>query len=180
VSSLQDQLLKAGLADKKKLAKAKKAKQKAENLQQRNPQQAADTSRELAQQALAEKARRSRELARGQNAAAEHKAVMAQVRQLIELNRLSRQGAEVPYNFVDGKQIKKLYVSNKMQSQLAGGILAIARLDAGYEVIPAAVADKIRQRAEESIVLQNAVEDTAEASGDDPYADYQVPDDLMW
>ena len=179
MSSLQDQLLKAGLADKKKLKQAKKAKQKQQNLQQRHPEQAVDSSRDLAQQALAEKSQRSRELAREQNAAAEQKAIAAQVRQLIELNRVSRQGAELAYNFADGKHIKKLYVGDKMQALLAAGALAIARLGDSYEVIPAAVADKIRQRQPQSIVLQNDTSgDTVDA--DDPYADYQVPDDLMW
>ena len=180
MSSLQDQLLKAGLADKKKLRQAKKAKQKAENLQQRSPQQQSDSSRDLAEQALVDKANRSRELSREQNAAAELKAVAAQVRQLIELNRLSRQGAEIAYNFADAKHIKKLYVSDKMQTQLANGLLAIARLGEGYEVIPAAVADKIRQRAESAIVVQNAVGANDDVIDDDPYADYKVPDDLMW
>jgi hypothetical protein len=52
------------------------------------------------------------------------------------------------------------------------------RFDAGYEVIPSIVAEKIRLR-DESCIVSNAVRQL-DNEGDDPYADYKVPDDLMW
>lgn len=70
-------------------------------------------------------------------------------------------------------------------SQLVNGRLAIARLaiDSNgateYAVIPASVADKIAQRDAESIVLHSALSQEAQDE-DDPYADFKVPDDLMW
>jgi len=41
------------------------------------------------------------------------------------------------------------------------------------------VAEKIRQRDQESFIYiaENASQEVEE---DDPYADYQIPDDLMW
>ncbi|MBS5195373.1 MAG: DUF2058 family protein, partial [Morganella morganii] len=48
-----------------------------------------------------------------------------------------------------------------------------------YAIIPAVVADKITQRDAESIVLNNALAQD-EADEDDPYADFKIPDDLMW
>ena len=71
------------------------------------------------------------------------------------------------------------------QSQLIGGRLAIARLSADnngentYAIIPASVADKIAQRDANSIVLNSALSQE-EQDEDDPYADFKVPDDLMW
>jgi hypothetical protein len=47
-----------------------------------------------------------------------------------------------------------------------------------YALVPAIVADKIAQRDSESIVFR-AVKNVA-SSVDDPYADYQIPDDLDW
>ena len=48
-----------------------------------------------------------------------------------------------------------------------------------YAIIPASVADKIAQRDESSIVLNNALSQEAQDE-DDPYADFKIPDDLMW
>ncbi|MBD4641712.1 DUF2058 family protein, partial [Xanthomonas citri pv. citri] len=45
--------------------------------------------------------------------------------------------------------------------------------------IPAVVADKIAQRDADSIVLNSALSQE-EQDEDDPYADFKIPDDLMW
>lgn len=71
------------------------------------------------------------------------------------------------------------------QAQLISGRLAIARLvidssgESQYAIIPASVADKIAQRDASSIVLNSALSQE-EQDEDDPYADFKVPDDLMW
>jgi uncharacterized protein YaiL (DUF2058 family) len=44
--------------------------------------------------------------------------------------------------------------------------------------VPAVVADKIKQRDESVVLSQQAV--NTDIDEDDPYADYQIPDDLMW
>jgi len=172
-----DQLLKAGLVNKNQLNKAKKSKhrQKTANLP------ADPVGREVAasaQRAAADKAARDRELNRRQQEAQAHKAVQAQVRQLVELNRLPHDG-EIGYNFQDGNAIKKLFVSQDIHDRLGRGVLAIARRDSGYAVIPAVVAEKIRLRDAACILSQAATMPVADGD-DDPYADYQVPDDLMW
>ena len=48
----------------------------------------------------------------------------------------------------------------------------------GYEIIPREAAEKIEQRDPRRILLLNTA--TNEVEADDPYADYQIPDDLMW
>jgi hypothetical protein len=131
-----------------------------------------------ARQAAAGKAARDRELNRRQKEEAERRAVQAQVRQLIELNRLPRSDGEVGYNFQDGNAIKKIFVSQQTHDRLTRGLLAIARLDDQYEVIPSVVAEKILLR-DAACVVSNAVS-KLEEDEDDPYADYKVPDDLMW
>ncbi|WP_264784069.1 DUF2058 family protein, partial [Escherichia fergusonii] len=65
------------------------------------------------------------------------------------------------------------------------GRLAIARLiidsngESEYAIIPASVADKIAQRDATFIVLNSALSQE-EQDEDDPYADFKIPDDLMW
>jgi uncharacterized protein YaiL (DUF2058 family) len=179
VSSLQDQLMKAGLTDKKKLKQASKQKRKEENLKRHNQEEIVDEAKEAAQQTLADKTQRSRELAQQQNAAAEKKAIAAQIRQLIELNKQPRQGGEIPYNFTDGKHIKKLFVTGELQAHLVSGKLAVVKLGESYELVPAAIADKIEQRDAAAVLVRNDASAEVEDE-DDPYADYKIPDDLMW
>ena len=178
MASLQDQLLKAGIVDLKKAKEIKKEKRKQAKQRPKGSVQV-DETKEQAKRALAERSQRDRETNRQQQAQADKKAVHAQIIQLINVNRINRQGGEIAYQFSDKRKIKKLYVTAPLQSQLVKGQIAIVKLGENYELVPAAVAEKIRQRNEAIIVLLNAKESSA-VDEDDPYADYQIPDDLMW
>ena len=180
MSSLQDQLLKAGLVDKKKANKASKEKRKSQKLQNKSKEVVVDETKEAAAKARSEKFERDKQLNEERKAAAEVKAIAAQIKQLIAMNRQPKGGGDdaVGYNFTDGKHIKKIYVTALTQKQLANGRLAIAKLGEDYEIVPAVVADKIKQRDETVVLSQQAVNTDVEE--DDPYADYQIPDDLMW
>ncbi|HUT42015.1 MAG TPA: DUF2058 domain-containing protein [Gammaproteobacteria bacterium] len=177
-NSFGDQFLKAGLVNKTQLDKAQKSKSKRQKLKQKQKVEVVDEAALAARQAAAEKAARDRELNRRHKEEAERKAVHAQVRQLVDLNRLPRDDGEVGYNFQDGAAIKKIFVTADVHDRLARGLLAIARLDDRYEVIPSVVAEKIMQR-EASCIVSHA-ETQHEGGEDDAYADYKVPDDLMW
>ena len=175
MSSLKDQLLNAGLVSKKQAQQAGKQKH-------RQKQQGQDTEAQQAklraEQARKEKAERDRELNRQRQQAAEEKAIAAQIKQLIETNRISMADGETPYNFTDGSKIKKLYVTELQSTQLSKGILAIVRLGEGYALVPFKVAERIAQRDETIVLVLHQGGD--EIDEDDPYADYQIPDDLMW
>lgn len=101
------------------------------------------------------------------------------------MNKLDISRGDIGFNFTDGSLIKKISVDKLTQSQLISGRLAIARLmtdnsgESQYAIIPASVADKIAQRDASSIVLNSALSQE-EQDEDDPYADFKVPDDLMW
>ena len=177
-NSFGDQFLKAGLVNKTRLNKANKSKSKQQKLKNKQKIEVVDEAAVAVRQAAAEQADRDRELNRRQKEAVERKAILAQVRQLVEMNRLPCEEGELGYNFQDGAAIKKLFVTQEMHDKLGRGLLAIARLDDGYEVIPSVVAEKIMLR-DESCIVSNAVTQPADAD-DDAYADYKVPDDLMW
>jgi len=180
MASLQDQLLKAGVVDKKKVNQVKHQKHKATK-QQPKGKPRVDEVKEAAAQALAEKAARDREINQDRQREAEKKAIRAQIVQLVEMNRIGREGGDIPYQFSDGSKVKKLYVNMKLHKQLGTGVIAIARLGEGYELVPAVVADKIRQRDESVIVVHNLRSSPGQDDlEDDPYAQYQIPDDLMW
>lgn len=176
--SLQDQLLKAGLIDNKKANEIKKIKHKQAKQKQKNKGGAADQAKLAAQQSQAEKVERDRQLNQQRKAEAERKAVAAQVRQLVEMNRQPRDDGDMPYSFTDGTLVKRIHVTQAQLKQLSNGRLCIINMDGQYELIPTLVAEKIQQRDESTRILSN--QSTEMPDEDDPYADYQVPDDLMW
>jgi uncharacterized protein YaiL (DUF2058 family) len=177
-NSFGDQFLKAGLVNKTQLNNAEKSKSKQQKPKHKQTIGVVDEAAVAARQAAAETAARDLELNRRQKDEHERKAIQAQVRQLIELNRLPRDGGEVGYNFQDGTAVKKLFVSEEIHVKLGRGLLAIVRFDDRYEVIPSVVAEKIMLR-DQTCVVSNATTQL-DAGEDDLYADYKVPDDLMW
>lgn len=129
--SLQEQLLQAGLIDKKKLKKAGKSTKKSRTL--RKEAKAAVEANKASQLA------QDQELNRQKQAEAEKKAIASQVKQLIEMNKVDNTDGDIGYNFTDGALVKKLYVDKKTQDQLVSGRLAIARLGESYVIIPGVV-----------------------------------------
>lgn len=175
-NSLQDQLLKAGLVDEQQLkqAKSKKRKQKRAG----GGRAPADTQRRAAaEQAAAEKRRHDQALNRERELERQRKAELVALWQLVRDNRISRDGGDLAYNFTDGSALKRLYVTGAQQQAIAGGELAIVRHDDFYEIVPAAIAQRAEQTDPATLVVWNKPGDT---DPDDPYAEFEVPDDLMW
>lgn len=192
--SLADQLLKAGIADKKQVKKAQTAKRR-ENAEQnasskqlgkkarrKLQEEQAAAKRAEEQRVLNEKADRDRELNRQKNEAAQTKALRAQIKQLIEMNIVKREG-DVAYRFVHetdaGSKTETLYVNAQLKKQLSLGQLAIVSLGDDYQLVPAGVAAKISTR-DDSVVVSLHQADTDTPAEDDPYADYEIPDDFDW
>ncbi|WP_028114745.1 DUF2058 domain-containing protein [Ferrimonas kyonanensis] len=173
--SLADQLMKAGLADKKSVQKAKKEKHK----QRKSKQVVTDESKLAAEQRLKEQQERDRQLNQQRKQEADAKAIVAQIKQLIETSAQDRSRGDIAYNFSHNGKITKIYVTKAQQQQLIANQLAIVVKGDSYELVPTKVADKINQR-DPSIVIELPKSDSSEVAEDDPYADYQIPDDLMW
>jgi len=176
--SLRDQLLKAGLVNEKQVKQAGKQQKKQQRLVNKGQIETDDSQREAALKAQAEKLARDQELNRQQKEKAEQKARAAQIKQLIETSRLPKLTTEDYYNFVDDKKVKRLSVNKLMRDKLSSGSLAIVRHGGGYEVIPREAALKIQERDPRRIIQLNTQTEAPDA--DDPYAAYQIPDDLMW
>lgn len=179
-NSLFEQLKKSGLVDDKKAKKAKQTQYK--NKKQKSKKGAAaqvDEATLLAQKTNTEKVERDRQLNQTKKAEAEHKAIAAQIKQLIETNRISDNNGDVVYNFTDAKVVKRLHISEQAHQHLMSGYLAIAKLGDTYELVPVPVAEKIKQRDPRCIIFcEPSI--GVEPSENDPYADYKIPDDLMW
>ena len=185
--SLSDQLLKAGLVDQKKAKKARHEVRKNRKQARQGKAVTADTGGEALEQSVEAqrraKAERDRELNRERNAEAQRLAMANEVRQLITGNRVAREPGDVRFNFQDGSVIRTLHLSASQRDALVAGSLAIAALDDGYELVPGPVAARLSQRQPESVKYfetSSKREPTEGAGEDDPYAGYEVPDDLQW
>lgn len=178
MASLQEQLLKAGLANEKQAKQATKAKKK----KSRDQRKGVDVGESAADRAAREKqqqAERSKQLNAERDAQQQAKALIAQVKQMVDGCKLDISAGESAYNFVDGKAIKKLYVSEEQVGLLSRGSLVIVGVEGEYSVVPATVGQRIEERTDKVLVVK--AETQAEAvDEDDPYADYVIPDDLMW
>ena len=175
--TLQEQMLKAGLVTSKKMAKVQRTAKKS-RVQAREAREAVEENKKA-------QLERDKQLSEQQKQAALSKEYKAQVKQLIEMNRIVIAKGNIDFNFTDNNLIKKVVVDKATQTQLINGRLGIARLvtnsngDSEYAIIPAVVADKIAQRDESYIVLNSALSEEVQDE-DDPYADFKIPDDLMW
>lgn len=179
--SLHDQLLKAGLADKKKAKQIQQEKGKQQKLKQKNKIAPDNQARLAAEKALAEKVERDRQLNLQRKQEAEQRALAAQIRQLIEMNRQPKGKGEIAYHFTHHNKVTHIYVDERQQRQLANGLLAIVSLDGQYEVVPNSVSEKIALCDEGYLVYSNkGKQDAPLVDEEDPYAEFQVPDDLMW
>lgn len=176
-NSLQDQLLKAGLVNKNQVQKSKAEKRKKTKQQRKSKQATVDANRKQAQQALQQKVQRDQLLNREKQKQAEQKAIAAQVRQLVQDNKLDRAEAQITFHFEDRGKIMQVMVTEMIQRQLTLGQSAIVHVANGYEVVPKVTADKIRQRDAALVIEQQNKPVEPE---DDRYAEYKIPDDLMW
>jgi uncharacterized protein YaiL (DUF2058 family) len=178
--SLQDQLLKSGLVSTAQAKSAKSDKRKQMQQQRNCNATVVGEFKESALKAQAEKVERDRELNQIKQQQEEQKQLLAQVKQLIELNRQFKDADGLAYHFSDNNRIKTLYVSETMREQIIRGSLAIVKLGEDYEVVSAEVAKKISLRNAASVIVHNDPTTNVVDNTDDPYSAYQIPDDLIW
>ena len=175
-------MLKAGLVDQKAVVKANREKNRKDNLTRKSHKKkgAASNSR---QQAPDKRVQRDRELNQKRQQAVKAKELAAQAKQLIDNNKQDRSQGEHPYSFIYKRKEKKILVTEAQKNQLIQGQLAIATYVAKdgrkFELVPAAVGEKIAQR-DTSFMVEVQQQEEPDKNADDIYADYQVPDDLTW
>ena len=178
---LQEQLLKAGLVKKSKVSEVAREQQKSRI--GKAPPTSAELQRD-AERAREEKASRDRALAAEQKAQAHRKELAAQARQIIQDKRIPPSG-DIDYRFNADGAIRSVQVNEDTRRKLASGVLVIARQGDRYEVLPRAAGDKVRERDASLVVLDHGVAaDAAPLANSDEddayYAQFKVPDDLVW
>jgi len=177
MTSLQDQLLKAGLINKKQAKQAAKHnKQQARKARKGEVTDANILNRVKQEQVL--KAQRSRKLNAANQANQHARELQYQARQMIMTGRINTDTGTLAYHFAHNNKVKQLCVTKVQQDSLSRGHLAIVELEQRYHLLPSALAERIQQRLPEIFVVRTTVQ--SESVADDPYANYVIPDDLMW
>jgi len=180
--SLREQLLAAGLGTKKQARQAEHDQRQEDQRKHEQRQQAKRKAEPApptpAQLAQAAKAARDKELNRKRQEQVELRAREAEIKQLIEQSRLPRLESDEYYNFVHGKKIRRVAVDAQRREQIIAGTVFVVRYHGQTAVVPAEIAEKIRERDARAVVTH--VADTPAPEADDPYKDFVVPDDLTW
>jgi uncharacterized protein YaiL (DUF2058 family) len=207
-SSLRDQLIKSGLVSVDRARKVERQARAEKHADRRAktqaepggtgaagaqtgtgpdaPTSAAAIARARAVELNIEKARRDRALQEEIKEKAAAKALRAELKQLIQQHdQRARTSSDddVPYNFVHGKKVKRIYISRAQQAQLSSGSLVVVNDDGRYHLVSKEVAERVRARDPKRIIAAHgAASEQAPEPGSDAefYARFQVPDDLDW
>jgi hypothetical protein len=182
-ASLQEQLLKAGLASKTDKKGGKQPKKKSTwGRVSRHDKDANSRPKEIeaAKKAAAEKLEReranNREASQRQREAETRRARRAEIRQLILDHAEPRPSHGQPFHFADDGRVRSIPVDARLRRQLANRQRRLAVWEKRYYIVPADTAEKIAQRDAAHLVALPAggeIQDPA-------YQDFAVPDDLVW
>ncbi|MDD2946748.1 MULTISPECIES: DUF2058 domain-containing protein [unclassified Acinetobacter] len=175
-NALQAQLLKAGLVDNKK---AKKLSKQAVHEQRTGQSNEAELKAKIAQDQQ-EKLARDQALDLEKKRLLQGKELKAAIVQMINQHKIKDTDGEVAYQFIDDNKVKKIYLNQQIYNALVAGSLIIAKEADSYAVLPKALAERINDKMEGFIIVNNSEKNEQTTDEDDPYAAYVIPDDLMW
>jgi uncharacterized protein YaiL (DUF2058 family) len=178
-NSLQDQLLKAGLAtsDQVRGTRSNKRKQRKAG----KPQD--DSVQREAAKRVAAQAERDRALNAKREADRMNKETRLRIRELVLAASTAVEGADIPYNVLHGNKVRRIYVNAAQRDGLGAGTFAVATAKGRHHVVTMELADEITALMPDYFVYRPKIGVDSDATTDaenDPYADFKVPDDLMW
>ena len=187
--SLQDQLLKSGIATEEQLkkpkpkikpvSKSRKSHSKSNAKTNNKPSQASRVQQN-AQQNKQPKQKTAEE------APTLGKALRTEIKQLLKTNKLNDKTGEIPYNYVIAGQVKRFYINEKQQIELKAGKMVIVNWNTISYLITTEAEVELR-KLHPTIEVASVISETESAKTqdkkkdeNDPYSDYEIPDDLSW
>lgn len=183
MASLQDQLLKAGLTTKQKARQASTSTRKA-NKQKRSGVDHGASLQEQVQQDLVksnkEKVAKDLALNALKKQQLQDKEQQLRILQILKHHQLKNVNGDTEYNYTYENKIKKLFVDATTHKALINGRLALCGLDGITYLVTTETAAKLATLDSKVLLVQNDKVVSNEIDEDDPYADYQIPDDMMW
>jgi uncharacterized protein YaiL (DUF2058 family) len=167
MSSLRDQLLKAGFVSKKQVKKSEiKPKIMKDNtnpphkkqIKRNKPKrELSDLEKFYRQRSSAENKERQQQKKAKEEATQLKKERNTKISRIINENMLSTDKATERYNFVIGTAVKYMYVSPKQLDELANGTLALTFLKGKCRVISIETAQKIREIDAKRLIVQQKI-----------------------
>lgn len=183
MASLQDQLLKAGLTTKQKARQANSDNRK-KNKQKRSGVNHGASLQEQIKEDLklsqADKLAKDTALNAAKQSELANKEQQLRIKQILEHHQLKNVKGESEYNYTFDNKVKKLALDAITHKALVNGRLALCGLNESTYLVTSETADKIATLDPGIILVKNDNVETLAPEEDDPYADYQIPDDLMW
>ncbi len=183
MASLQDQLLKAGLTTKQKTRQANVDKRK-KNKQKRSGVQHGASLQEQVQQDLAkaktDKQSKDNTLNELKQQQLADKEQFLRIKQILTHHQIKNVGGDNDYNYTFDTTIKKLPLDAVTHKALVNGRLALCGLDNVTYLVTRETAEKLSELDNSIVLVQNDKARDEKVDVNDPYADYQIPDDLMW
>ena len=181
--SLRDQLLKAGLVSNQQVRDSKRKNHK-KRKQAGNKGKQADEGISLAQaygqRSQQEKSERDRELNRKREEAKRRKEIKARLRQIIVGNSQNDQNADVARHFEHNGKIRKIHLTARQQEGLNAGRLGIVYFAGRYYLLDTQQVEKVAAIDETAVALMVSAGQPEDETVDEHYANFKVPDDLMW
>lgn len=180
--TFQEQLLQLGLVDKKKVNSVKKQQHQNKKQGSKAGKKAVvvDENLLLAQKAEEKKKARAKELNLQREEKLKRREEDGRIKQLVEQHRLDKDDRGIAYRFSVNNKIQRIFVAKEMADKLSDGRLGIVVLADQYEVLPRAVIEKICSISDRVFVNINSASEKENVDPEDPYAGFEVPDDLMW
>lgn len=110
------------------------------------------------------------------------KALRVEIKQLLKLNKLNDKAGEIPYNYVIAGQVKRFYINEKQQAELKAGKMAIVNWNTISYLISneTEIALKKLHPTIEIASVSDSEKTKTEKDSNSPYSDYEIPDDLIW
>lgn len=183
MASLQEQLLKAGLTTKQKTRQANSDKRK-KNKQKRSGVKHETSLQEQVQQDLTkkqvEKNAKDSALNNQKKQLMADKEQQLRIKQILKHHQLKNVNGETEYNYTFDSKIKKLAVDSVTHKALVNGRLALCGWQNITYIVTAETAAKLAELDAKVVLVQNEKIESDQVDEDDPYADYQIPDDMMW
>ena len=181
MASLQDQLMKVGLINSQKVrqAKTEKSRKAKQKKKKKGTVEVSDVQVAINQQKsqlhkkdlLKNKATQSELETRS-----DHGKLIQMIAQHSEKNY---QG-EIDYHFIFESKIKRISINDKTQKNLINGQLAICVLNEKFYLINKEASERLMKIDASVLVALHEKVDVSQVGEDDPYAQFSVPDDLMW
>jgi uncharacterized protein YaiL (DUF2058 family) len=180
MASLQDQLLKSGLINKQKSKQAQTEKRR--NAKQKKKKGAVQVSavqiaiNEQKEQQKQQDLDRNKETQAQLDVRSAHGKLIQMIAQHCEKNY---QG-EIDYHFTFANKVKRIAINENTQRGLINGSLAICVLNEEFYLINKEAAGKLTEIDASVLVSLHEKVEISDIEEEDPYAEFAIPDDIMW